>query len=139
MLNIDISRMQGSMLWISAIIILWSAIFELDFVEYPRYQKGACFSPNHAFYVTRHQTPWQALMTGFQDDFGTVRVFDKLGNLLHKKEFFVDAQSGSRWLDLSGGDPPKPSKVFYIGGDGSGWEYLLPGSPGSGSSNRDCY
>ena len=76
---------------------------------------------------------------GFQEDFGTVRVFDKSGNLLHKKEFFVDAQSGSRWLDLSGGDPPKPSKVFYIGGDGSGWEYLLPGSPGSGSSNRDCY
>jgi hypothetical protein len=122
-----------------AFLLLWYAIFEWNFIDYPSYRKGPCYSPNHAFYVTRHQTMWQALTKNFRNEFGTIRVFDRSGIFLHEQEFFVDEESGPMWSDQSNKEPAGESLVLYMGGDGSSWKYLLPGPPGQGSANRNCY
>jgi hypothetical protein len=49
-----------------AAFVFWYAVFDWNVVDYPSYHKGPCYSPNHAFYVTRHQTPWQALTKAFR-------------------------------------------------------------------------
>lgn len=72
-------------------------------------------APTTRFYVTRHQTPWQALKKAFQNDFGTVRIFDQGGNLLHEQEFSVDDQSGPMCLDRSKDEPARKSEVFLYG------------------------
>lgn len=118
---------------------MWYAIFRWPIVGYPDYAKGPCLSPNHAYYVTKHQSFWQSLFISAPDDFGTVRLFDRSGNLLYEDETFISEEFGPEWSAGVEGGPRHPPVVFYQGIDAPGWMFTLPTSPGHGQLNMNCY
>jgi hypothetical protein len=122
-----------------AIPMLWYAIFEWNSLDYPSYAKGPCYSPNHAYYVTRHQTLWQALTTSSQDDFGTARLFDRAGKLLYEKETPINEEFGPQWSGGSKNDPTSRSMVYYQGTENPGWMFDLPEYSGKSNPNKSCY
>lgn len=137
--NMYISRRYGWIAWVFAAFTFWYVVFEWNSVDYPSYAKGPCYSPNHAYYVTRHQTLWQATSLSHSTNFGTARLFDRSGKLLYAAETLVDEQAGPVWLGGFKNDPTHPPKVFFTGNDGSSWKFILSESPGNGNLNRVCY
>lgn len=139
MLNTFIFRYRG---WISFATItgaLWYVIFQWNSVDYPNYAKGPCYSPNHAYYITRHQTLWQATNLSYPADFGTARLFDRLGKLLYEGPTFIDGQAGPFWSSGFENDPSYRPEVFYVDGGGPNWGFVLSESPGEGNPNKNCY
>lgn len=122
-----------------AAVSFWYGIFEWNIFDYPSHAKGPCYSPNHAYYVTRHQTPWQVMTTRSQSEFGTARLFDRSGKLLYENETDINGEFGPEWLSGFENDPMHPPKVFYQGIAEPGWTFTLPESPGIGQMNRNCY
>jgi hypothetical protein len=119
--------------------VLWYAIFQWNSIDYPSYAKGPCYSPNHAYYVTRHQTLWEAMNISSPHDFGTARLYDRSGRLLYEKETLVDGEFGPEWLGGFKDDPTNRPKVFYQGTEEPGWTFDLPEYPGKSNSNKSCY
>ena len=123
----------------SAIVLGWYVIFEWRAVSVPGYEKGPCFSPNHAFYIKRYQTLWESMGVRFGADLGTARLYDRSNKLLYEGETYVKGGFGPEWVNGSKDDPANPLKVFYQGIENPGWSFILPYSPGVGSPNGDCY
>lgn len=122
-----------------AMLTLWYAAFEWNGIDYPGYNKGPCYSPNNAYYVTRHQTLWQAISTSSQDDFGTARLVDRAGKVLYEKQTLINGEFGPQW---SGGPKNGSARnwvVYYQGTEEPGWWFDLPEDPGLGDPNIKCY
>ena len=139
MSNMFIFRRRRWIAGVLAVLAAYYVVFEWEGVEYPSYDKGPCYSPNHAFYITRHQTLWQSTNLSHPAAFGAARLFDRSGRLLYEKETFIDGQAGPQW---SGG-PRNGSTdnwvVYYQGTDEPGWWFDLPEDPGRGNPNIKCY
>lgn len=133
------ARQRGWAAMAIAVPLFWYGVFEWHSIEYPSYNRGPCYSPNHHFYVTRHQTIWQAFTTSSQDDFGMARLFDQSGNLLYEKETPINEEFGPEWSAGFEDDPSHRPSVFYQGIDEPGWTFTLPASPGNGRANQNCY
>jgi hypothetical protein len=95
--------------------LLWYAIFHRPIVGYPNYAKGPCYSPDHAYHVTRHQSFWQSRFISAPDDFETARLFDQSGKLLHEDETLINDEFGPKWPARFEGNPRHPPVVFYQG------------------------
>jgi hypothetical protein len=135
----SISKQRVRAIAIFVAFLVWYAIFEWRAVGYPSYDKGPCYSPNHAYYITRHRTLWESLGVKLESDTGMARLFDQSGKLLYEGETSIDGQSGPMWSGGSKDDPRDPPAVFFMGGDGSSWIFTLPDSPGNGNPNKNCY
>jgi hypothetical protein len=122
-----------------AIPLLWYSLFEWRGVDYPSYNKGPCYSPNHAYYITRHQTLWESLGVRFNSGSGSARLFDRSGKLLYEGETLISEEFGPEWFNGSGHDSSDHPAVFYLGNSGTAWLFTLPDSPGKGIRNRSCY
>lgn len=139
MSNTSISKRR---VWVArglAVLLSWYALFEWKIVDYPSHAEGPCYSPNNAYYVTRHQTPWQSTNLSYPAAYGTARLFDRSGRLLYEEETFIDGQGGPQW---SGG--PKDGStnewvVYYQGTEDPGWMFYLPEDPGRGNPDIKCY
>ena len=128
--------------WIVLALVLpslWYAIFKWNSFDYPGYDKGPCYSPNHAYYVTRHQTLWEAMHISTPHDYGIARLYDRSGKLLYEKETLIDGEFGPEWLGGFEDDPMNRPRVFYQGTEEPGWTFDLPAYPGKSNSNRNCY
>jgi hypothetical protein len=91
-------------------------------------------SPNGEYYITTHQTPWEKFWNTYPDEYGTARLYDKTGRLLHEgKTYFGYNGAGPYWVEWHGQNL-KPDEVFFMS-DPSGidrnyyWQYKLPISP----------
>ena len=120
------------------LLLGWYLIFEWNSLDYPSYRKGPCYSPNHEFYITRHQTLWQAMTTRPPGDLGTARLYDG-SNKIYEKETFINEEFGPQWLSGFDDDPTNSPKVFYQGLAVPGWTFDLPAYPGKSDPNISCY
>lgn len=134
-----ISKKYRWTVWVAAAYIFWYALFEWNSIDYPNYAKGPCYSPNHAYYITRHQTLAESIHLLTPHDYGTARLFDRSGKLLYEKETLIDGEGGPQWYGGFKNDPMNKPTVFFQGTENPGWTFDLPEYPGKSVSNRKCY
>lgn len=141
MSNMSIFKNKGCMITLFIMCMLWYLIFGWPILDYPSYAKGPCYSPNHAFYVKRHQTLWQATNLSHSSEFGTASLFDKSDKLLYANETSINGEAGPMWFDGIPGTSRERDlpKVFFMNNQDPGWIFILPSSPGNGNVNNNCY
>lgn len=116
----------------AALFISWYLICKWSSFGFPPWDPGRCYSANHLYYITRHQTAWERLTRSYPHEYGTARLYDRSGKLLYEaKTRMGGGMSGPHWL---------PESVS-MGEDDSGnfWESPLPVPPGDDRMSRDCY
>lgn len=134
-----------------AVVLLatWYVVFGSDWMAYtdggPAAQER-CYSPNHEYYVVRYQSLIRALMPiAFEPAFGTAKLYDKPGNLLHAGQTLLGFQAGPNWGDVSTSRGKEYSVFFTGNADDSeprgGWVFSLPSSPGDSFSipEKHCF
>lgn len=118
-----------------AVAVLFSAywlIFEWNSFDWPPWEHDLCYSANHQYYVTRHQTLWEWLARRYPDEYGTARLYDQSGTLLYAgKTQFGGEEMGPLWFD----------DRVSMGEDNAGnlWTSPLPAAPGIDRKRRRCY
>jgi hypothetical protein len=135
----SIFKNKGCTFFLAIACMLWYAVFEWPVVDYPSYAKGPCYSPNHAYYITRHQTLWQSTNLSHSSEFGTARLFNRSGKLLYQKDTSLGGQAGPMWFDGAPSRSADPPQVFFMDNTDPGWIFILPSSPGNGSVKNNCY
>lgn len=127
--------MNGAKWVISATAVLLCAVylvFGWESFDYPPWDPRPCYSPNHTYYITRHQSLWEKLWRTYPDEYGTARLYDKSGKLLHegKTEFGGD-ELGPRWFE----------DEVSMGEDNNRqlWIAPLPTSPGEHVRRPNCF
>lgn len=125
-------RIAPAVRLIAALFSVWYLIFEWNSFSWPPWEHGPCYSSNHMYYVTQHQTLWEKLWRTYPDEYGTARLYDRSGKLLYEgKTQTGDAGLGPRWFQ----------ERVSMGEDNSGklWEARLPVPPGDERMRRTCY
>lgn len=118
-----------------AVAVLFSAfwlIFEWNSFDWPPWEHGPCYSPNHQYSVTRHQTLWESLARRYPDAYGTARLYDQSGKLLYAgKTQFGGEESGPLWFD--------DRVAMRADNAGNPWTSPLPAPPGDDRKGERCY
>lgn len=133
------SRKKRLSIFAFTILLAWYAIFGWRGVSVPKYNKGRCYSPNHAFYIERYQTLWESLGVRYGSDLGTARLYDRSNKLLYEGETYIHDEFGPEWTSGVQYDPVKVPKVFFMDNGVAHWSFDLPESPGEGVPNNNCY
>lgn len=139
LLNQSIVKNRNWLAFAVTFCAFWHLVFGWPILDYPSYAKGPCYSPKHSFYVTRHQSLWEASNISTPHDFGTARLYDRSGNLLYEEKTLINEEFGPLWREKFKNNPTDQSTVFYQGTEAPGWIFRLPDSPGAGNPNKSCY
>lgn len=127
------SRLSKAGLAVAVMSSIWFAVFEWNSFHFTEYADELCYSANHEYYITRHQTLWEKLTKTYPHEYGTAKLFDKTGKLLYEGKIHLNPQNGPGWLS-------NLNEVYFQGGASTEdtWIYKLPSSPG-GRSQASCY
>lgn len=139
MSSMFISRRRRWIAGALAVSLIYYGVFEWNGVEYPVNDGGPCYSPNQAFYITRHQTLWQSTNVSYPAAFGTARLFDRADRLLYEKETFIDGGAGPYWSGGPRNGLTNDWVVYFQGTKEPGWSFDLSEDPGFGSPSISCY
>lgn len=126
-------RLSRAGVFVAIMFLLWFAVFEWNSFDFTEYGDEPCYSANHEYYITRHQTLWEKVTKTYPHEFGTAKLFDKTGKLLYEGKTHLNPQNGPGWLS-------NPNEVYFQGwvSKADTWVYKLPSSPGE-QSQANCY
>ena len=123
-------RLAKAWFAVALMSLLWFGVFEWNSFDFTGYGDERCYSANHEYYITRHQTLWEKVTKTYPHEFGTAKLFDKNGKLLYEGKSYLNDQVGPGWLK-------DPNEVFFQdGGEITDWSYRLPSSPGGAKSGK---
>jgi hypothetical protein len=122
------------------LITIAAAFYYLVFYDWMDYLDGQvrCYSPNHEFYVVRKISVFTYIASGFEaelGDIGTVKLYNKAGNLLYvARGVSVYGEGGPHWHAKA--YPSDKNELSYFGDPGFSFE--LPAHP-SGTKNEPMF